>query len=265
MYYTGIDMGSTCTKLAVLDDGGSIAYKKVVPTGWNCVETAGALLDELETVGIGKKDMRCVATGYGRLSIPFADKRVTEISCHGKGAHFLFGSNDCTVVDIGGQDTKIIALKNGIVQDFVMNDKCSAGTGRFLEIMAGILGVALNEMCELGRRSANHISISSMCTVFAESEVVSLIGRGTPKEDIAFGIVESIVNKVKGQMGHTQHSNGKVYLTGGLCEVPFIIEMLSEKLGTKVFSAPDARFAGAIGAALYAKAMPPDEKQNEPR
>lgn len=253
MYYTGIDMGSTCTKLAVLNENEELVFKKVVPTGWNCVETANSLLQELEEAGIHRDDMLCVATGYGRQSIPFADKKVTEISCHGKGAYYLFKNEDCTVIDIGGQDTKIIELKKGVVQNFLMNDKCSAGTGRFLEIMAGVLGVDLNEMCETARESKNRVSISSMCTVFAESEVVSLIGRGTDKADIAYGIVESIANKVKGQMGHAQNSSSRIYLTGGLCEVPFILDMLSEKMGTQVVSLPEARYAGAIGAALYAK------------
>lgn len=201
MYFTGIDMGSTCTKLIVLDEGGAIAYKKVVPTGWNCVETAKGLIDELAKEGFAREDMLIVSTGYGRQAIPFADKKVTEISCHGRGAYYLFNDDAFTLIDIGGQDTKIIETERGTVRNFIMNDKCSAGTGRFLEIMAGVLGVGLNEMCELGRESKNHVSISSMCTVFAESEVVSLIGRGTDKADIAYGIVESIATKVKGQMG----------------------------------------------------------------
>ena len=136
-----------------------------------------------------------------------------------------------------------------------MNDKCSAGTGRFLDIMAGTLGVRLDELCELARQSENHVSISSMCTVFAESEVVSLIGRGTNKEDIAYGIVESIASKVWGQLGRLGINGGDFYLSGGLCELPFILEMLSEKIGTSVKSAPLARYAGAIGAALYAQNM----------
>lgn len=136
-----------------------------------------------------------------------------------------------------------------------MNDKCSAGTGRFLDIMAGTLGVRLDELCELARQSENHVSISSMCTVFAESEVVSLIGRGTNKEDIAYGIVESIASKVWGQLGRLSVNGGDFYLSGGLCELPFILEMLSEKIGTSVKSAPLARYAGAIGAALYAQNM----------
>ena len=151
MYFTGIDMGSTCTKLIVLDEGGAIAYKKVVTTGWNCVETAKGLIDELAKEGFARENMLIVSTGYGRQAIPFADKKVTEISCHGRGAYYLFNDDAFTLIDIGGQDTKIIEAERGTVRNFIMNDKCSAGTGRFLEIMAGVLGVGLNEMCELGR------------------------------------------------------------------------------------------------------------------
>ena len=255
MYFTGIDMGSTCTKLIVLDEGGAIAYKKVVSTGWNCVETAKGLIDGLAKEGFARENMLIVSTGYGRQAIPFADKKVTEISCRGWGAYYLFNDDAFTLIDIGGQDTKIIETERGTVRNFIMNDKCSAGTGRFLEIMAGVLGAGLNEMCELGRESKNHVSISTMCTVFAESEVVSLIGRGTNKEDIAYGIVESIASKVWGQLGRLSVNGGGFYHSGGLSEQPFILEMLSEKIGTSVKSAPLARYAGAIGAALYAQNM----------
>lgn len=253
MYYIGIDVGSTCTKAAALDEGGALVFHKAVPTGWDCIETAGGLLADMEAQGIRRESARIVATGYGRVSVPFADKTVTEISCHGKGAVWLFQADEFTVIDIGGQDTKIIAVKDGRVQNFLMNDKCSAGTGRFLDIMAGTLGIRLEELCELARRSTNHISISSMCTVFAESEVVCLIGRGAARADIAYGIVESIASKVQGQFGRLGEAAGRVYLTGGLCDIPFIREMLSEKTGVRVESAPLARYAGAIGAGLYAR------------
>lgn len=255
MHFIGIDVGSTCSKAVALDESGNLVFHKVVPTGWNCAETAESLLQDMAQEGIRREDARIVATGYGRVSIHFADKAVTEISCHGKGTAWLFQRDAFTVIDIGGQDTKIIEVKDGHVQNFIMNDKCSAGTGRFLDIMAGTLGVKLDALCELARQSENHINISSMCTVFAESEVVSLIGRGTKKEDIAYGIVDSIASKVRGQMGKIGGITGSVFLTGGLCEIPFIREMLSEKVGATVESAPLARYAGAIGAALYACKM----------
>ena len=255
MHFIGIDVGSTCAKAVALDESGKLVFYKVLPTGWNCNETAQGLLQDMAPKGIRQEGARIVATGYGRVSIPFADKAVTEISCHGKGAAWLFKRDAFTVIDIGGQDTKIIEVKDGQVQNFIMNDKCSAGTGRFLDIMAGTLDVNLDALCELARHSKNHLSISSMCTVFAESEVISLIGRGTPKEDIAYGIVDSIASKVRGQMGKLGGTSGSFFLTGGLCEIPYIREILSEKVGLTVASAPLARYAGAIGAALYASKM----------
>jgi predicted CoA-substrate-specific enzyme activase len=252
VHYIGIDVGSTCTKAVALDKNKDLVFYKVLPTGWSCLETADNLLKDMAEVGVNQDDSRIVATGYGRVSIPYADKTVTEISCHGQGAAWLFNMEDFTAIDIGGQDTKIIEVKSGQVNNFIMNDKCSAGTGRFLDIMAGTLGVSLEELSELARNSKKHMSISSMCTVFAESEVVSLIGRGEKKEDIAYAILDSITTKVRGQMGKLALSAKEVVLTGGLCEIPFIREMLSQKISTTIESDPLARYAGAIGASLYA-------------
>ena len=252
--HIGIDIGSTCTKAVVMDKGG-IAYKLIMPTGWSSVDTAQSVKQNIEANMGMMENASITATGYGRISVPYAGKTVTEITCHAKGACYLYNAADLSVIDIGGQDTKIITIERGAVTDFMMNDKCSAGTGRFLDIMAGTLGVRLDELCELARQSENHVSISSMCTVFAESEAVSLIGRGTNKEDIAYGIVDSIASKVWGQLGRLRVNGGDFYLSGGLCELPFILEMLSEKIGTSVKSAPLARYAGAIGAALYAQNM----------
>ena len=251
MYSIGVDIGSTCAKLAVMEDGRTLAYHTVMPTGWSSGNTAQALRAHLEERGFSPDSLPCVATGYGRLNVPYALKTVTEITCHAKGGAFLFGAQPCMLIDIGGQDTKIIAMADGVVQDFLMNDKCSAGTGRFLEIMANTLCVEPDRLCELAR-SGSGISISSMCTVFAESEVISLIGSGTSKEDIAYGIVESIVNKVASQYGKLASPGSLCYLTGGLCESAYILESLSNKLGTQVQSSPLARYAGAIGAALTA-------------
>ena len=173
---------------------------------------------------------------------------VTEITCHGKGADYLFKENG-TVIDIGGQDTKGISLKKGRVMKFIMNDKCSAGTGKFLEVMTGRLGLTLEELSDLAREG-NEISISSMCTVFAESEVISLIGKGTPRADIAFGVIESVINKVVALIA--QVPADKYFLTGGLCEDDYVRERLELALNAPVKSTPLARYAGAIGAAILA-------------
>lgn len=254
MYFTGIDIGSTSAKVAILNEEDEIIYKSVMPTGWNSVETADKIRQELAEAGVKVDNSLFVATGYGRISVPYADKTITEITCHGRGATYLFGTDNCIVIDIGGQDTKIISISKGQVVDFTMNDKCSAGTGRFLEIMSNSLGVSLKKLCELARTGSG-ISISSMCTVFAESEVISLISSGQPKENIAFGIVESITNKVKSLCGKHISSGNNFYLTGGLCECSYIIESLANKLESNVISSPMGRYAGAVGAALSAKSL----------
>lgn len=252
MYNIGIDIGSTSAKVVVIDAQRNIIHKEVTPTGWNSKETAENIYKKLNSMGIVSENSNIVATGYGRVSVPYADKTVTEITCHGIGAAFLFDTENSTVIDIGGQDTKVITIANGNIVDFIMNDKCSAGTGRFLEIMANTLGLTLEEMCNLAR-SGEGISISSMCTVFAESEVISLIGSGREKKDIAFGVVDSIANKVKSLCSKHFSGGDKIYLTGGLCENKYIIERLEKKLETQVLSTDMGRYAGAMGAAIMAE------------
>ena len=159
-----------------------------------------------------------------------------------------------TVIDIGGQDTKIIRIESGNVTDFLMNDKCSAGTGRFLEVMANTLGLRTEELCELASRGKD-ASISSMCTVFAESEVISLLGRGEKRENIAFAVVDSIVKKVAAQAMHLLPPEGEAVLTGGLCEFQYLRSSLGKALGREVVSSPNGRYAGAIGAALVASKL----------
>lgn len=248
MYQVGIDIGSSATKVAVMDDG-KVIKTLLLDTGFSSRKAADQIYTTLEADGITKDNARYVATGYGRISVPYADDVVTEITCHGKGAYFLFGENG-TVIDIGGQDTKGISLKNGRVMKFIMNDKCSAGTGKFIEVMTNRLGLTQDELSDLARKG-NPITISSMCTVFAESEVISLIGKGTPREDIAYGVIESVVTKVVQLI--SQVSSDNYYLTGGLCEDAYIIERLSKALNAPVKSDPLARYAGAIGAAILAK------------
>lgn len=248
MYQVGIDIGSSAAKAAVIQNG-EVIRTLLLDTGFNSRKTADEIYKILESEGITKENARYVATGYGRISVPYADDVVTEITCHAKGASFLF-QEDGTVIDIGGQDTKGILLKKGRVMKFMMNDKCSAGTGKFLEIMTNRMGLTASELSEFARKG-NPISISSMCTVFAESEVISLIGKGTPREDIAFGVIESVVNKVVQLV--SQVSSDKYFLTGGLCEDEYVIERLEHALKAPVISKPLARYAGAIGAAILAE------------
>ena len=250
MNYIGIDIGSTCTKTVVLDENETLVLQFAVPTGWSSVGTAEAIRQKLLENEIEVAGSPCVATGYGRAAVPYADKAVTEITCHAKGACSIFLRRVMTVIDIGGQDTKIIRIEDGVVKDFIMNDKCSAGTGRFLEVMANTLAVSPKALCALAAQGSN-TSISSMCTVFAESEVISLIGRGEMRENIAFAVVDSIVQKVASQAKRLI-SAGVVCLTGGLCDSTYIIDALSGVLRTQVVSNEQGRYAGAIGAALHA-------------
>ena len=251
-YGVGLDLGSTCAKTVVINaSDGSTVKQELRATGWSSVDTAELIRDALASEGISSENAAFVATGYGRVSVPFADKCVTEITCHARGACSIFGAGDLNVIDIGGQDTKLIVIKGGQVNDFVMNDKCSAGTGRFLEVMANSLAVSPGELCEMASRGGG-TTISSLCTVFAESEVISLIGRGTPRENIAYAVVDSIVQKVRSQAGKSRFGQAAICLTGGLCDFPYVQQTLSKAFGQEVMTSPRARYAGAIGAALFA-------------
>ena len=244
----GIDIGSTATKAVVANDAGDIAEKLVMPTGFSSVEAADEVAKRLQQAGYNANELPVVATGYGRIAVPYANKVVTEITCHARGAWALF-AEDGTVVDVGGQDTKAIGLAAGKVRKFVMNDKCSAGTGRFLEIMADRLGVSQQELARLAAAGQPTV-ISNMCTVFAESEVISLVGKGEPRENIARGVIDSVVSRVATLVGQVPAS--RYFLTGGLCENDYVRMRLSEELSAPVDSCENGRFAGALGAALLA-------------
>ena len=248
----GIDVGSTALKAVVLDDRGAIALRFLRPTGWSSVQTAADLKQALLARGCDPDSLPCVATGYGRGAVGYASRTVTEITCHARGAAALFGREDLTVIDIGGQDTKIIRLAGGAVADFSMNDKCSAGTGRFLEVMANTLALQPEQLLELAEQGGG-VTISSMCTVFAESEVVGLIGRGERRENIADAVTASIVTKVAAQVRQLGSPAPWVCLTGGLCQARALLRRLERELGCPILSHPDARYAGALGAALCAR------------
>ncbi len=279
----GLDIGSTYAKAAVIDSQGNLCRTLVRRTGWNSANTARELYETLQAQGFvpaacdtarSSSPAACdtprssspaaakecpaspvrsliAATGYGRVSVPFADKAVTEISCHGRGASWIFGKKDMCIIDIGGQDTKIIRVENGYAADFFMNDKCSAGTGRFLEVMGRTMELEPGEVCEMAR-SGGGVKISSLCTVFAESEIISLIGRGESRANICHAVVDSIADKVASQSRKILQGNDFICLTGGLCECQYLVEVLSGKLRAAIATNESARFAGAIGAALFA-------------
>ena len=249
MDYIGIDIGSTASKVAVKGDHD---LHFVLPTGWSSKETCQTIKDRLLEDGIDvlSNDSKVVATGYGRVAVDFADHVITEITCHARGGREMVG-DECAIIDVGGQDTKIILVSGGMVQDFQMNDKCSAGTGKFLEIMANRLGVTLQELFDMADKGTV-LPISSLCTVFAESEVINYIGEGKKREDIAAGVVDSVANKVV-QLAQKKELGDRVILTGGLSHSIYFTGILSDKLDQKVESEEFGRFAGAYGAALLAR------------
>ena len=249
MDFIGIDIGSTAVKVFAR---GSREFHFTVPTGWNSKDTSSVIRRDLLERGIDVDSPEVVvaATGYGRNSVCYAYSTVTEISCHGKGGSSLLGDRDCTVLDIGGQDTKVINVENGAVTDFLMNDKCSAGTGKFIEVMADRLGVTIDELFDLAK-TGTVIPISSLCTVFAESEIINHMGAGCRKEDIAAGVADSVASKVAvlcQRITMLDH----IALTGGLSHIEYFAQILSKKLKCQVVPLEMGRYAGAIGAAILA-------------
>ena len=254
MNYVGIDIGSTASKVAVIGDK---ELQFVLPTGWSSKETTLLIKEKLlaEGVDVMSDETKVAATGYGRIAVDFADYVITEITCHARGGRQMAGDN-CTIIDVGGQDTKVILVENGTVQDFLMNDKCSAGTGKFLEIMANRLGITRQELFDMAE-SGTVLPISSLCTVFAESEVINYIGVGKNREDIAAGVVDSVASKVA-QLSQKKALSDKIILTGGLSHSTYFTRILSAKIRKTVEPTENGRYAGALGAALLAK-----EKKNK--
>ena len=253
MYVLGVDSGSTSTNAVIMDQDRKIKAFSVVRTGAKSGESAERILtDVLDKAGLKREDLSwIVSTGYGRVSIPFADETVTEISCHGKGAHY-FNPHIRTILDIGGQDSKAIKLdEKGEVIDFVMNDKCAAGTGRFLEAIARTLEVGIDELGPIALQSTAKITITSMCTVFAESEVISLIANNTEKADIADGICRAIAAKAFSLLKRVGLEE-EFMMTGGVAKNPGVVHAVEEKLQSKLYICQEPEIVGAAGAALYA-------------
>ena len=254
MITVGVDVGSITAKAAVINDDGIVATK-VILTGYNS-KNAGKQVFEtvLANAGIESSQVdRIIATGYGRNSVSFADKAITEITCHAAGAHYL-NPDIRSIIDIGGQDSKAIVInENGKVIDFAMNDKCAAGTGRFLEVMARALEVNLDEFGNMSLKADNAASISSLCTVFAESEVVSLISKGENRQNIIAGIHESIASRVVA-MGNRIGLRDPVMMTGGVAKNIGVVRALEKKINTSISVSENAQVTGAIGAGLIARA-----------
>ena len=253
MICAGIDAGSRSIKIVLLDgETDAVLAMGSCPQGVHGNQLVSDLLEDLlSDVGRGLKDVdKAVATGYSRNMIEIADTTITEITCHGCGVHRLMPEAR-TVIEIGGQDSKLLRLgENGAVRDFAMNDRCAAGTGRFLELVADRLNVELSDLGELASRSVKPAVISSMCIVFAETEIIGLLASGAAPEDIVAGIQNSIATRVASMVG--RQIVEPVVFTGGVAMVPGMEAALSRAVSKPIAVAPDPQFTGALGAAVLA-------------
>ena len=250
-YFAGVDIGSTMTKVVIMNQ--RVIASVIGPTGPEHRKLANRVMEEaLARAKLSFADITyVVATGYGRINVPFADKQITEISCHARGVSYLLPEVR-TVIDIGGQDCKAIKLKDGQAVDFVMNDKCAAGTGRFLEVTAEGLGVKLEDMGRLSLEAKNIVEIGSTCTVFATQEVVAQLSAGVPLPDIIAGLHEAIATRIYGMVRRLKIER-EVALTGGGAKNIGLVRALEAKLGYPVLVPPEPLLTGAIGAALLGK------------
>lgn len=260
-YFLGIDIGSSSSKAAVLDENKSLLGTQVVNLGTGTKGIQTALHSLYETLGItADAVVFTVVTGYGRLLYGDADKQITEITCHAKGIHFLMGDVG-TIIDIGGQDSKVIRMDaGGSVNNFAMNEKCAAGTGRFLEVMARVLGCDIGDLSALSALSTKDVPISSVCTVFAESEAISHLSQGADPNDVAKGALRSVAKRVTGLGGRVGVVE-PVVMSGGVALNETMVSVLKEELGYAVTPAPHCQAVGAVGAAVFAHQL--YQKQNK--
>jgi predicted CoA-substrate-specific enzyme activase len=253
MLVAGVDVGSTTTKAALLDENKRVRALGMVDTGANVVRAAErAFREALRLAGMEEWDVAfTVGTGYGRYRVPFGDLQITEISCHAKGARSLFPRTH-TILDMGGQDTKAIRVNDlGEVGDFSMNDKCAAGTGRFLAAAAQVLGLRLEELGAVAATSKKPLKITNVCTVFVEQEIVMHLARGCPVEDILSGVHQAIAGRSIALLRRVGLEE-EITFTGGVARNPGMVRALEERLQRQLNVAPESQHIGAIGAALFA-------------
>jgi predicted CoA-substrate-specific enzyme activase len=252
-YAAGVDVGSTQTKAVIIDEDRRIVSRALMDTGANVIRAAErSYAEALERSEIREQEVEYViGTGYGRYRVTFGNAQVTEISCHGRGAVHMFPGTR-TVVDMGGQDTKAIRVSDtGEIVDFCMNDKCAAGTGRFLGAAAAALDLPLDELGPTALRSQKPVRISTTCTVFAESEVLSWLGKGKKIEDILWGVHESIASRSAGLLRRVGIVD-EVTFTGGVTRNSAMVRALEQRLERTLNVSDDSHYMGALGAALFA-------------
>ncbi len=252
MYTMGLDIGSTTSKGVIMKDGKEIVASVLVPVGTGTSGPLKLIKELKEKSNLTEKDIeKTVVTGYGRIQYKDADKQISELSCHAKGVAFLIPGAR-TIIDIGGQDAKAMKLNDkGKLINFIMNDKCAAGTGRFLDVMAGVLETDVSKLGEISEKSTKEVSISSTCTVFAESEVISHLSANAKKEDIVAGIHTSVVRRVS-TLAMRVGIEDQVVMVGGVARNKGIVKAMEKELGHDIKVPELAQLTGALGAAIYA-------------
>ena len=252
MITLGIDIGSTTSKGVLLDDGKNIITSSLLVAGIGTNGGARCMEEILATAGLSRKSItRIIATGYGRKTFVQADGELSELSCHAKGVHYT-NPKIRTIIDIGGQDAKVLRLNDkGNMENFLMNDKCAAGTGRFLEVMSNILQIPIEEMEEYARASKEPANISSTCTVFAESEVISQLAGGSKLDNVIAGICNSVASRVA-SLAKRIGIKEEVFMSGGVAKNGGVRDALERELKVAIQYSQYSQFMGAIGAAIYA-------------
>jgi len=253
LYFAGVDIGSTMTKVVLMDKSGNLLSAIKGPTGPEYRQLANEVMRQaLEQASLQIDDISyIVATGYGRLNVPFADRQITELSCHARGVSSLF-PNVRTAIDIGGQDAKCMKIDNGRLTNFVMNDKCAAGTGRFLEVTAATLGIRLEDMGDISLKATKKIQLSNLCTIFAQQEVVALLSRGEKLENILAGLHDALANRVAA-LARRLGIEPDLVLTGGGAKNTGMVRAMKESLGCEILVPEEPLLTGALGAAILAK------------
>jgi len=260
-YFAGIDVGSTITKVVILNEG--IIASIIKPTGPEQRRLANKVMEEaLHKAAISFQAITyIIATGYGRINVPFADRQFTEITCHAKGVFSLFPKAK-TIIDIGGQDIKAIKIDaTGRTIDFVMNDKCAAGSGRFIEVIADTLGVPLDRVGDLSLQSENPAKISNICTIWAQQEVAASLAEGVPISDLLAGVHQSLAERIS-RMVNRLRLEEAIIVTGGGGKNKGLLKALSEQLGHEILVPEEPLITGALGAALLGKEIVEKAKEN---
>jgi len=252
LYFAGVDIGSTMTKVVVTDKAGDLLSVIKGTTGAEYRQLANEVMRQaLKQAALRIDDISyIVATGYGRLNVPFADRQITELSCHARGVSSLFPGVK-TAIDIGGQDAKCMKIDNGRLVSFVMNDKCAAGTGRFLEVIAATLGIKLEDMGGISLKAAQKIQISNLCTIFAQQEVVALLSRGEKLENIIAGLHDALASRVAA-LARRLGIEPDLVLTGGVAKNIGMVKAMKESLSCEILVPEEPLITGALGAAILA-------------